>query len=123
MSTLRVETIDGRTEFDPGEEIEVELQWELDDPATAVELRVVWSTAGKGTTDIQVVKVERIEEPSVRETRRLKLTLPRSPYSYSGKLISIVWGLELVVLPQEESARMEVVIGPGRKEVSPVEAG
>jgi len=119
---LSVETTDGRTGFEPGDETEVELQWELDEPAKAVELRVVWNTAGKGTTDVQVVKVERIEDPSLSERRRMKLTLPRSPYSYSGRLVSIVWALELVALPKEESARLEIVIGPGEREVSLVEA-
>lgn len=117
MSTLNVETTGGHTEFQPGDDIEVELQWELDEPAQAIELRLVWNTAGKGTTDVQVVRVERIEEPSVSDRRRMTLQAPRSPYSFSGKLVSIVWALELVALPKEESARLEIVIGPAGKEV------
>ena len=117
MSTLSVATTDGRTEFLPGEEVEVDLAWEFDEAPEAVELRLVWNTAGKGTTDVRVVQTERFDEPSPRDRRRKTLTLPRSPYSFSGKLVSIVWALELVALPSEDSERLEIVIGPDAQEV------
>jgi hypothetical protein len=117
MSTLNIETVDGRTAFPPGDEIEVDVRWELDEAPQAVELRLVWSTAGKGTTDVRVVRTERIDEPSASEQRRMTLKLPHAPYSFSGKLVAIVWGLELIALPKEESARLEIVIGPNSEEV------
>jgi hypothetical protein len=117
MSTLSVETTDGRTAFEPGEEIEVELQWELEEAPQAIELRLVWNTSGKGTTDVEVARAEQIEEPSATGRVRKTLQLPRSPYSFSGKLVAIIWALELVALPKEESTRLEITIGPGGEEV------
>lgn len=117
MSTLSVETADRRTAFQPGDEIDVDLQWDLDEPPQAIELRLVWNTSGKGTTEVRTVRTERIEEPSASDHVRKTLTLPIAPYSFSGKLVSIVWALELVALPQEESARLEIVIAPGSEEV------
>jgi hypothetical protein len=117
MSSISVEPVDGRTAFQPGEEIDVDVRWELDEAPALIELRLVWSTAGKGTTDVRVARTQRIEEPSAGEQRRLTVQLPRSPYSFSGTLVAICWGLELVALPQEESARLEIVIGPGGEEV------
>jgi hypothetical protein len=117
MNTLRVETTDGRTAFEPGEEIEVELQWELDEAPQSLELRLVWNTSGKGTTDVEVARAEQIEEPSAAGRVRKTIRLPRSPYSFSGKLVAIIWALELVALPSEESTRLEIVIAPGESEV------
>lgn len=117
MSSISVETTDGRTAFQPGDGIDVDLQWDFDDAPQAIELRLVWNTAGKGTTDVRVVKTERIEEPSASERRRMTLALPRAPYSFSGKLVAVVWALELVALPKEESARLEILIGPNSQEV------
>ncbi|MBL8848197.1 MAG: hypothetical protein JNG89_00855 [Planctomycetaceae bacterium] len=117
MNTLSVATADGRTEFHPGEQIEVELAWEFEEAPAAIELRLVWNTAGKGTTDLRVVQTERFDEPSPRDRCRKTLTLPGSPYSFSGKLVSIVWALELVALPQEDSERLEIVVGPNAREV------
>ncbi len=37
---------------------------------------------------------------------------PRSPYSFSGKLISLIWALELVALPGREAARTEITLAP-----------
>jgi hypothetical protein len=49
--------------------------------------------------------------------------LPWGPYSFSGKLISLIWAFELIALPSEDSIRQEIVIGPDAREVQigPVE--
>ena len=117
MSNLHIDTAEQQTAFEPGAEIEVYLEWDLDEPAEAVELRLVWNTSGKGTTDVAVVKTVRFDGPSQQESRRTTLTLPLSPYSFSGTLVSLIWALELVALPSGESARTEITIGPGGEEV------
>lgn len=117
MSSISIETADGRTAFEPGEEVDVDVAWDLEQVPVALELRLVWNTAGKGTTDLRVARAERIHDPSASEQRRLTMPLPRSPYSFSGKLVSIVWALEAVALPNEESSRLEIVIAPAGEEV------
>lgn len=117
MNSISVETSDGRTAFEPGEEISVDLNWDFDQPPEAIELRLVWNSSGKGTTDVEVAQTERIDEPLGRNSRRITLTLPASPYSFSGKLVSIIWALEAVALPRETSSRFEIVIAPNRAEV------
>ncbi len=117
MSRLSIDIVGGKTAFEPGSPIEVDVAWDLDREPAALELRVVWNTAGKGDRDVQTVDVVRIDEPPANGSRRLSLRLPREPYSFSGKLISIIWGLELVALPTGDSTRREITLGPGGKEV------
>jgi hypothetical protein len=114
---LTLHCADGRTAFVPGEIIEVAAEWQLAEPAHEVELRLVWSTAGVGARDLAIVGRRVIGAGSVGGGRHT-LQLPESPYSFSGTLISLVWGLELVVDGGRSATRLELVIAPERREVS-----
>src|SRR5262245_43430530 len=103
MNSLHVEPLDGRTAFEPGQSIEVQARWEFDEPPQAVELRLVWSTRGKGEADLGVAQTVRFENPSASESRQCTLELPESPYSFSGKLISLIWTIELEAEPSGDS--------------------
>jgi hypothetical protein len=117
MSTLRIETRDQKTRFLPGEEISGAVVWWLDTPAEAVELRLFWYTQGKGTQDIKIVETTRFEHPGTQGTREFRLRLPDEPYSFSGKLISLLWALELFVEPSEEVARLDITMSPTGGEI------
>lgn len=117
MNRLSIKPADGRTAFEPGETIGVDAEWELDSEPEAFELRVVWNTSGKGATDLGVEKTLSIDSPGLAESRRFDVQLPPAPYSFSGRYVSLIWALELVAQPSEESARAEITIAPGRREV------
>ena len=116
MSELRLD-VDGGTQFRPGEQIDCVANWHLDAPAEALEVRLFWYTAGKGDQDVGVVATERIDGPGLEGKRELNFKAPRSPYSFSGTLITLTWALELVALPSEETARQELVISPSGREI------
>lgn len=116
MSELAIH-LDDRTAFEPGETIPVLIDWSLRDQPDAIELRAVWNTAGKGTTDIGIEQTLRIDSPNLSDSRRVSFQLPAAPYSFSGTLISLVWALELVALPSGESCRQEITIAPDSSEI------
>jgi hypothetical protein len=65
-------------------------------PARAVELSVLWYTAGKGEEDMAVHHFERIvDEPArpldLRVPRRFATAMPPSPLSYDGVIVKICW--------------------------------
>ncbi len=103
--------------FEPNHKIEVGVSWDLSSSPDLIELRLVWNTTGKGDRDLEVADRVKFELPPTSDRRRVSIQLPREPYSFSGKLISIVWALELVALPGGESTRTEIVIGPNAQEV------
>ena len=107
----------GQSAFEPGQTVPVTAKWNLKAPLDAVELRVVWNTAGRGDVDLQIAEAVRIESPPPSDTRQITLTLPRQPYSFSGKLVSLVWALELVAMPSLASTRTKITIGPGGKAI------
>lgn len=65
-------------------------------PARAVEVSVLWYTAGKGEEDMAVHHFERlVDEPDrpldLRVPRRFATVLPMSPLSYDGIIVKVCW--------------------------------
>jgi len=117
MSDLEIKTRDDKTDFLPGEEIAGEVSWQGDAAPRSAELRLFWHTQGKGTRDVEVIETISFASPARQDRRDFRFALPESPYSFSGKLISLVWALELV-LSTDETERLEIVISPSRTEIA-----
>jgi hypothetical protein len=117
MTELAIQMAGNRTAFRPGEPMAGAVSWTLDTLAERVELRLFWYTRGKGTAATEVVEVVRFEKPQLHEKRQFQVTAPDGPYSFSGKLISLVWALELVVRPGKLCHTQGIVISPNGAEV------
>jgi len=117
VERISIETESGRTAFEPGAEVRGQVEWELSKPAQRMEIRLFWYTQGKGTTDVQVVKIHRIDTMTLRGREPFRFVLPAEPYSFSGTLISLIWAIEAIAEPGERTTRMEIVVAPGGKEV------
>jgi len=117
MSTLKIGTYENKTNYRPGEEVAGRALWMLDEPPKAVEARLFWYTEGKGTQDVGLIDSVRFDAPLPRDQKDFRFTLPAEPYSFSGKLISLIWALELVVLPSDETERLPITVSPTGGEV------
>jgi hypothetical protein len=115
--SMTLATLDGRTSFQPGETISAAAEWELRAPPAAIEARLFWHTSGKGCPDLMIVQTLHWEQLEAKGRREFELRLPREPFSFSGKLISLAWAVELVELPSGESARLEIVVSPTGQEI------
>ena len=116
MTTLQLILPDNRTSFEPGESIQVLAEWMLEPSVTAIELRLMWTTSGKGGTDQQIVQRWPFENPTLRESKIVDVKLPDSPYSFSGKLISLSWTFELIAQPFGTSVKAGFILSPTRSE-------
>ncbi|MEA2604776.1 MAG: hypothetical protein QOF89_5768 [Acidobacteriota bacterium] len=117
MEWMRIETRDGATAFAPGEAVEGTASWQLERPAQTVELRLFWYTRGKGDEDMGVVSTVPFPEPALMDSRGFRITLPAGPFSFSGKLISLIWALEVVAEPGSRAGRLEITVSPTRREI------
>src|SRR4051812_21564421 len=116
--SLVIQLRDNKTAFSPGEHITGQVSWQLDAPPKTAELRLVWSTSGRGIEDLSVVQAISFANPQATESRPFTFTLPLGPYSFSGKLITLRWGLELAIEPGNQFAGLEIIVAPGGHEVS-----
>ena len=117
MSELKIALRENRTSFAPGEEISGAAGWKFKATPESAEIRLFWRTEGKGTQDVTLVETLTLEAPRQEEARPFRFVAPGSPYSFSGQLISLVWALELVLKPGDESALLDIVIAPAGQEI------
>jgi hypothetical protein len=117
MDWLEVTIPNGRTAFAPGEEIEAAAVWQLDESPESLEVRLFWFTEGKGDRDTGMVLAESIEPgPSGHCTCRFRLP-DVVPSSFSGKLVSLLWAIELVAEPGARAGRVNLVVSPTGQEL------
>jgi hypothetical protein len=117
MSSLHLELADSKVKFRPGEALEGVAFWELDAAPRSIEVRLFWRTQGKGTVDVEVVQALPFVGVGARDRRPFRFALPQGPYSVSGSLVSVVWGVEAVVEPGGDSASTEITLSPTGEEV------
>jgi len=117
MRKLSIELNDGKNVFAPGERVEGRIEWSADEDLKALELSLLWHTSGKGTRDAGVVHSKRIDRPGAFGSDTFSFTLPSGPYSFSGKLISLIWALELTCTPGKDTVRKEIVVSPTGREI------
>lgn len=126
--SLTIELRQGIAAFSPGESVEGSAGWTLAEPSQSVTLRLFWRTEGTGNEDVEVVESMSFDAPGTVDQRAFSFRLPAGPWSFRGPLIHLLWGLELVAEPDEESARVDLVVAPGGREIElqkatdPVEA-
>jgi hypothetical protein len=117
MGWIQVETRDGVTAFRPGDEIEATVRWQLDAPPRSLEARLFWYTEGKGDQDVGIVESLPLEGPVAEGHRGIRFRLPAGPFSFSGKLISLLWAIEAVAEPGGAVGRLELVVSPTGQEI------
>jgi hypothetical protein len=117
MSSLSLQLADARTKYRPGERVEGVAFWELPELPRSLEVRLYWRTQGKGTVDLEIVRSVTFEGVALNDRRPFSFDLPTGPYSVSGKLVSIVWGVELVAEPGGKADNVEITISPTGEEV------
>ncbi len=117
MSQLAIAFDDESRAFEPGAAIRGRALWLCEPPPTSIEVRLFWRTQGKGDTDLEVVDVVHIETTDAAGEQAFAFTAPRRPWSFSGKLVSLIWALEIVALPREDSERFDITIAPQGREV------
>ena len=113
----KIELYNEKVNYKAGERIEGEVEWQREEEVRSIEVRLFWFTKGKGTQDVGVVDTINFDNCSLNGRREFSFEAPAGPYSFSGKLISLVWGIEMVVQPGGECERVEIVISGTGEEI------
>jgi hypothetical protein len=117
MAVLEI-FIDGdRNTFEPGDTISGKVRWFLEKETDVLTLSLFWRTVGRGTEDMGLAESLDFENPGLSGESSFSMKCPEGPYSFSGTLISIVWGLELTGKKGKNAVVEGIVIGPGCAEV------
>jgi len=90
-ATIVLRKPDGR--FEPRERVDGSASWSLEHAPAWLEVRLAWHTEGKGTKEVVVIGLERLRGVSAQDQRTFGLTLPEMPYTYHGRIVSILWSV------------------------------
>jgi len=114
VSWIEIGLESGRTAYRPGEEVTGAVAWAIEEgePPASAEVRLVWFTRGEGDPSSELVAAAELPSPAALDRREFNLRLPEGPYSFTGKLITLVWAVEVVVEPGGRSERKEIVVSP-----------
>lgn len=115
MEELELILKDGKTSYRPGEEVIGRAQWRCLKSQSEITISLGWHTTGKGTEDYGRVEEIRLDRADMSGYRDFSFKLPESPYSFSGRLLSIVWSLELS--GDKDSVQKEIIVSPSGREI------
>jgi len=116
--SIQIHIDEERTSFRPRETITGTISWSLPVAPAQVMLELFWTTRGKGQVDSEVVQSVQIKQPAAAGEQRFELKIPDAPYSFSGKLVSLLWGVRLVIHPSQEQAQLNLMISPTGQEIN-----
>jgi hypothetical protein len=105
-----------RTAHLPGATLAVTVLWAITPAPDSVDVRLFWRTQGKGSEDLAIV-AEQSMAGALAGEHVVEFRLPTEPWSFSGRLISLIWAVEAVAQPGGQNARCEFVLGPRGREV------
>lgn len=114
---LQIQLQDGRNSFLPGQVVTGTVSWRLPSAPTFAQLQLSWTTRGKGTVDSEIVRTVEFPDPEAIAQLPFSLPLPEAPYSFSGKLVSLVWSLRLYLKPSGEEIILPLTISPTGSEI------
>lgn len=119
MSADQIEVFldENRTAYRPGDTVRGSVLWALAKDPQTLEVRLFWRTQGKGTSDVAIVATHVVSNPVIAGEEAFTFVLPASPWSFSGKLISVTWGVECVAEPGGQNAQAAFVLAPHGREI------
>ena len=111
MSNISIQLNDQRTAYAPREKVSGKVTWQLDKTPESGELRLIWSTSGRGNREItRSPETIPFPNPQATETRSFTITLPEGPYSFSGTLITLTWTIEVAFQPGNVANGVDIVL-------------
>ncbi|MCC5851025.1 MAG: hypothetical protein JJU29_23295 [Verrucomicrobia bacterium] len=112
MNDLTVEIENGQIAFLPGDTVRGRVSWNLSDAPPALEVVLFWHTEGKGTPDSGVVDQVVRDNPGNAGQLDFSFKLPAAPYSFSGRLVSLKWGVEAILKKSKRHEYKEFILSP-----------
>ena len=117
--SISIQLDDDRKRFAPGDTISGEIRWSdlTPDTKTVITLDLAFHTEGKGTEQREVH--HHLEWPivSTAETHEFSFDGPTWPWSFSGKLISLVWSLDAWE-GKKHAVALPLTVAPNGEEIS-----
>lgn len=101
-----------KSHYAPGETISGRILWALEKPPESLRLTLGWWTEGRGNKDASIEASQEWETTNLAGEEAFTFTLPPSPYSFSGTLITLKWAIELKLRKGKQTAMESILVSP-----------
>jgi hypothetical protein len=101
-----------QTQLQPGQAVRGKILWALAKAPKALQLSLGWHTEGRGSCDRKVEAELNWNSEATSGEKPFEFTLPTSPYSFDGTLISLNWTLTLSVKKGKASHELPITVAP-----------
>lgn len=115
MTELKIEL--SHEEFLPNETIKGKIIWHLQKPPETITLNIGWYTEGRGTEDAHIEYERQWSMMFLTGDKNFMFKLPPSPYSFSGKLIELLWYVSVETKKGNIHTRTDIIVSPNKKTV------
>lgn len=117
MNTVSIELDEQRRCFLPGGKLSGRTEWT--GTPRLVEVRLFWFTSGRALRQVGIVSRFVINNAKDRKSARFEFILPRGPWSFAGRSVTLHWAVEAVLIPSRESAIAMFSLGPEGRRINP----
>ena len=101
-----------QTQLEPGQKISGKILWALPQAPQKLTLTLAWITEGRGTQDSKIEAELTWHSNDTSGEEAFEFTLPPSPYSFAGTLISVNWALELHCKKGNAEYHLPITVSP-----------
>jgi len=119
MSELNIKLDSDTNIFAPGQTVEANISWLLDEQPEKLSLALHWHTQSRAGEESGMADCLEIEGPGRSGSHDFAFQIPSGPYSFKGRLLSIEWVLELAALPGIDLARQPIIVSPTATTIKP----
>lgn len=118
MSELEIQFENGKAEFLPGGTIRGCAKWQLESDVNYLQLSLYWRTDGRAEKYFEICESMKFEFPGPSGQRDFEIEVPSGPYSFKGRLFSIIWTVELSTPDGKLLAEKNIAVSSDGKPVT-----
>lgn len=118
MNNIALILRDQQTAYKPGSRLSGEVQWNIELNSATIVVSVFYQTEGIGSEDATTILTQTIEACSTTGSQNFAFTLPSSPYSFSGKLITLRWAIGAEIKALKTLTIIPIIISPTDSEIN-----
>lgn len=119
---ISLDKSESQTAYLPGDEVKGRVSGSSgpSDKAEKFTVNLMWQTRGKGTVDTKVVASADFTAAGIADGGRFSFRIPDDgPYSLAGRLLSIMWQVELRASKRKEVlASASFIVSPTGQEIA-----
>ena len=118
MNKIDLKLINERSSFKPGSILKGSIIWNIDIVPETITISLCYWTEGRGTQDAVSVAKHEVKITNSSGEQPFEFLIPNSPWSFSGKLISINWAVAAEIRSKKLFTLIPITISPTAAEIN-----